>query len=143
MAQPCEIDRDAPQLAITSLEPTGWLVPPGEYGIVRAAGTGIVRRALVDHEEGMAALQRLGDPEPDSRNPAHDGRRLVRIGGGFVVLNFFAYRDRDYTAAERSARYRENKARRLKQQARAIGAKQTREVVARLKEKVDAAGSNQ
>ena len=32
---------------------------------------------------------------------------MVRINGGFLVLNYMKFRERDYTAAERSRRYRE------------------------------------
>ena len=134
MAEPYELSEPAPQLSIKSLEFTGWVVQPGWYGLIKAAGTGIVRRALVDPVEGMSALERLGEPEPDSRNPAHDGRRLVRIAGGFVVLNFMAYRERDYTGAERSKRYREQKIRKQRAQARAAGSRQTRDAVKRLQD---------
>ena len=34
---------------------------------------------------------------------------MIRIDGGFLILNFQKYRDRDYTTAERSARYRTRK----------------------------------
>lgn len=104
MAEPFELKEPAPQLEVSSLERTGWIVPPGWYGFVKAAGAGIVRRSLVDLEEGLAALGRLGAAEPDSRNTAHDGRRLVRIDGGYVVLNFMVYRARDYTRGPRHRR---------------------------------------
>lgn len=35
---------------------------------------------------------------------------MIRIDGGYLILNFIKYRERDYTAAERSKRYRERKA---------------------------------
>jgi hypothetical protein len=117
MCEPFELPEDVPQLAAKNLAPTGWTVPAGDYGLVRAAGVGIIRRAMVDLEEGLMALERLGAPEAESRNPDHDGRRLVRIGsiadigGGFLVLNYQKYRDFDYTTAERSKRYREKKKR--------------------------------
>src|SRR5207245_2482798 len=43
----------------------------------------------------------------DSRSDAHGGRRLIRIDGGYLVLNFIAYRDRDYTGATRQKAWRE------------------------------------
>ena len=54
----------------------------------------------------MAALERLGSPEPGSRSSSFDGRRLIRIDGGYLVLNYMAYRDKDHTAAERMRRMR-------------------------------------
>lgn len=107
MAEPIELKEPIAQIAITSLELTGWSVPPGWYGFVAAAGVGILHRAKVPDDVGVTALERLGQPEQSSRSPEFDGRRLVRINGGFIVLNFMKYRDRDYTAALRSARYRQ------------------------------------
>lgn len=108
MAEPRELP-DTPQIAVRTLEPTGWTVPAGWYGFVPAAGPGIVRRAGVDLVNGMAALERLGGPEPESRSQAFGGRRLVRVDGGYVLLNYMAYRERDYTAAERQRRLRERR----------------------------------
>lgn len=107
MAEPFETTVDLPQLRIRSLDTTGWLIPAGRYGLVEAAGVGILRRAGVSDEPGLSALERLGEPELSSRSQDFDGRRLVRIDGGFLVLNFQKYRDRDYTSAQRSARYRQ------------------------------------
>ena len=109
MAQPGELLEPEPQIAVDSLKETGWVVQPGWYGFVPAAGPGIIRRCGMDEAVGMAALERLGNPEPGSRSQKHDGRRMVRIDGGYLILNYMDYRDRDYTAAARSRRYRERK----------------------------------
>jgi len=107
MAEPFYTEIPLAQLEVRLLAETGWSVPPGDYGFIRAAGVGIVRQSGVDNAEGLDALERLGAPEQESRNPAHEGRRLVRVDGGFVVLNYDVYRERDYTAADRQKRYRE------------------------------------
>jgi hypothetical protein len=107
LAEPFEVMEPLPQIAVRTLDLTGFEVPPGWYGFIHAAGSGILRRALVENEAGMAALERLGAPDHESRSPEYDGRRLVRVNGGFIVLNFFKYRDRDHTAATRSKRYRD------------------------------------
>lgn len=107
MAEPHELLIPQPQIEIGSCSPSGWDVPAGWYGRVDAAGPGIVRRALVPEEAGMQALVRLGSPDPESRSADFDGRRLVRIDGGFIVLNFIKYREKDMTAAVRSKRWRE------------------------------------
>lgn len=109
MAEPFELTEPAEALQVRAIEPSGFTVPAGWYGFVRAAGIGIVNRALLDQETGMAALERLGNPDPESRSEDYDGRRLVRINGGFIVLNYFRYRDRDHTAAERQRRMRERR----------------------------------
>jgi hypothetical protein len=107
MALPHRLNEPAQAIQTRSTEPSGYMVPAGDYGLVRAAGIGIIRMALIGEEEGLAALEALASPDPHSRSTAHDGRRLVRINGGFLVLNFAAYRDRDHSAAERMRRYRE------------------------------------
>ena len=109
MAEPYELQKPMAQIEVDSMEPTGWEVPIGWYGFVRAAGAGIVRQALVPRKVGVACLKRLGAPEAESRSKAHEGRRMVRVDGGYIVLNFMLYRDKDHTSAARSKRYRDRK----------------------------------
>ena len=107
MAEPREIAQPMPQISIRNLELTGYIIPSGWYGFVPAAGIGILHRAgVLDTELGLDGLERLGAPELSSRSKEYDGRRLVRVDGGFVILNFMNYRERDHTAAARSKRYR-------------------------------------
>ncbi len=110
MAEPQEFTDPVPQINVRNLDYTGWEAPPGWYGFVPAAGIGIIARAKVEKEAGLTALEMLGKPEDTSRSQDFDGRRLIRMDGGYVVLNYMKYRDRDYTTAERSRRYRERKA---------------------------------
>jgi hypothetical protein len=114
MAEPKEYSEPEPQMQVRSLDHTGWHVPPGWYGFVPAAGAGIVATAGIEREAGFAALERLGSPDPESRSRDFDGRRVVRVDGGFVVLNFMRFREKDHTTAERSRRYREQKRARQK-----------------------------
>jgi hypothetical protein len=109
MAEPREFTAPMPQYYVDRIEQTGFSVPPGWYGFVAAAGVGIARRAFVEQDEGIRALETLGSTDPHSRSPEFEGRRLVRVDGGFIVLNFFQYRDKDYTAAERMAKLRARK----------------------------------
>jgi hypothetical protein len=107
MAEPQEFDEPIHQIAVDSMQETGFVAPAGWYGYVRAAGPGIVRRSGVEHEMGMGALRSLGEPDGESRSKRFDGRRLIRTDGGYVVLNFMNYRDKDHSGAERAKRYRE------------------------------------
>lgn len=107
MARPVTILEPTPQYKVDCLDKTGWEAPPGEYGMVDASGSGILRRAMVEHDEGFAALERLGNPDSDSRTEFHEGRRMIRIDGGYLILNFMMYREKDITGAIRQARYRQ------------------------------------
>lgn len=113
MAEPFELETDTPQIEVDTLEPTGWVVPKGWYGRVEAAGTGIIRRDGLTMEEGKVALRALCAPDPHSRSQDFDGRRLARIDGGYIVLNYFKYRDRDYGAADRMRKLRERRKQKL------------------------------
>lgn len=106
MAVPYELTEPEPQLHVDRLEETGWTVPPGWYGMVESAAAGILRNAIVERDEGLQALTKLGEPDPESRSADFEGRRLVRIDGGYLVLNFQKYRERDYGAADRMRRKR-------------------------------------
>ena len=106
MAEPFELRQEIEQLEVRELKPTGFVVPPGWYGFVEAAGIGIVNQALVKYEDGLTALEKLGAPDQNSRSQEFDGRRVVRVNHGYIVLNFMAYREKDHTTRERSRRYR-------------------------------------
>ena len=112
MAEPRNYKDPVPQIAVDSLEPTGWVAPAGWYGYIGAAGIGIVNRASMEKSVGMECLRVLGSPEIESRSQEFEGRRLIRIDGGYLVLNYQRYRDHDYSAAERM---REMRARRKDQ----------------------------
>ncbi len=106
MAEPMEFDEPQRQIEVDSLDHTDFEAPPGWYGFVPAASFGIINRAGVDMEAGMVAIRKLGQPEIESRSPEFEGRRMIRINGGFLILNYMKYRDKDYTAKDRMARLR-------------------------------------
>jgi hypothetical protein len=111
-ARPFELRAPSPALAIRSLDPhpSGFVVPPGWYGFVRVSPAKLLEiDGIDDADSGAPALEALADRDDDSRSREHDGRRLVRVDGGFVVLNYFVYRDRDYTAAERMRALRQRR----------------------------------
>ena len=106
MAMPFELQNAMPQLEVRTLAETGWIVPVGWYGLVEASGKGIVQRDGMAVEAGLAALEQLCAPDPDSRSRDFDGRRMARVDRGYLILNYFNYRDKDYTAADRMRRLR-------------------------------------
>lgn len=106
MARPIELSEPVEALQVRNLDRLGVAIPAGWYGLVEASGIGIATRSGLSVEAGLAALDILSSPDPDSRTPDFEGRRMVRIPGGWLVLNFMRYRERDYRAAERMRRYR-------------------------------------
>ena len=88
MARPVLLEQPTEGIAVKKIEPLGFTVPPGEYGFVAAASTGIIHQAGLPRERGIEALARLAEQDGDSRTPDHEGRRLVRVDGGFIVLNY-------------------------------------------------------
>ena len=109
MAEPCQFKEPQQQIEVDSLKTTGFFAPAGWYGFVQAAGIGIVNRAGVPREDGMEALRKLCAPEVESRSQEFDGRRMIRINGGYLILNFMKYRDKDHTAADRQRKLRERR----------------------------------
>lgn len=89
------------------------LVVANAEGIVEASVGGLAHLARVSKPECRAALDILEGPDDDSRSPEHEGRRVERFDGGWLVLNHAKYRarqtDRNAATAERMRRYRERK----------------------------------
>lgn len=47
----------------------------------------LANRARISVEDTEKALECLMGPDPNSANPANDGRRVERVPGGFMILN--------------------------------------------------------
>jgi hypothetical protein len=106
MAEPHELTAHS-EVIDADMKPAGWFIPPGWYGLAPVSSAGIIARSMLPRDDARRALLKLTEPDPESRGRDFDGRRLARIDGGWIVLNYMAYRDRDYTGAERARRYRE------------------------------------
>lgn len=82
-------------------------------GVVEASVPGLADAARKSIPETEAALARLTDPDPYSRTPDHEGRRIEAVRGGWRLLNHAIYREKASTedarekAAARQARKRE------------------------------------
>jgi len=61
-------------------------------------------------DEVHAALSKLEMPDPESRSLEAEGRRIRRVDGGFLVINYLKYRGRSLkeAEAERKRLYRQN-----------------------------------
>jgi len=75
----------------------------------------LARRAVLDLDITEAAVKVLESPDPDSSDPEHDGRRIERVPGGWMVLNARKYHSLTTRAIakkksnERVKRFREKK----------------------------------
>lgn len=84
-----------------------------QHGELQASVPGLARRAGVSLDAATDAIGRLSSPDPHSRTPDHEGRRIARIDGGWEILNHAKYRrmasldERKEKAAIRQARFRE------------------------------------
>jgi hypothetical protein len=61
-------------------------------GVVEGAIPGIAHLARVSVEDASAAIQKFQSPDPYSRTPDHEGRRIEPVNGGWRLLNFDKYR---------------------------------------------------
>lgn len=82
-------------------------------GLVRATAPGISHEARIPIEKTREAIAVFEAPDPDSRTPDNDGRRIQRVDGGYQIVNYIKYREtrdadtRRQQQAEASQRYRE------------------------------------
>lgn len=76
-------------------------------GLVEATAPVIARRANLSIDRTRKAIGTLEAPDPDSRSTEDDGRRIQRIDGGYEIINYLKYREKDHTNAERQRRHRE------------------------------------
>lgn len=76
----------------------------------------LANRAMVTPEEAEKAVATLEAPDAESGIKAHEGRRIERVDGGWIVMNAGTYRDvvtraeRQRMNRERVARFRAKKA---------------------------------
>lgn len=67
-------------------------------------------RAKVSLEAARVAVEKFQAPDPDSGNPANEGRRIERVPGGWMILNASYYREL-FSRAIKRERTRERVAR--------------------------------
>jgi hypothetical protein len=64
-----------------------------EQGFVEfASPANVAHRAIVPLKDTIKALKALEGPDENSSDPDHEGRRLEKVPGGWVVLNAAKYR---------------------------------------------------
>ena len=80
-----------------------FLLLADEEGFVKGVESGIARRACVSKQECRVALEVLSAPDIESQDQDHGGRRLEKVEGGWVVLNYKKYREIRTKKQEREA----------------------------------------
>ena len=63
-------------------------------GVVEASVPGLAHFAGVTIEEAEVALRKFLSPDPYSRSPEHEGRRIEVVDGGWRLLNHAKYREK-------------------------------------------------
>jgi hypothetical protein len=97
MARPITLIGPREAIDCLSDEPLELQVPAGFYGFVDASASGIIHQARVDREDGAGALRKLQSPDRASSSKVLEGRRLLHVEGGFILVNFNLYRDKDFS----------------------------------------------
>lgn len=69
------------------------LVMADEHGFVRGVEKALAHRAVVTQDECRRALELLEAPDLESQTQEFGGRRIERVEGGWMVLNYAKYRE--------------------------------------------------
>jgi hypothetical protein len=78
-------------------------------GFVAASRSGLMRASNVTEEQFNSAIEKLESPDPDSRTPDYEGRRIKKIEGGWKVLNFLKYRQYTYSDSPEALKKRKQR----------------------------------
>jgi hypothetical protein len=93
-------------------------------GIVNAAVPGLAHAAHVTLDECQQALAVLSGPDPFSRTPTLEGRRIVQVdSGGWRVVNHEKYRELPSKAERRAYKRHHEQERRERQRVSGNGRK--------------------
>lgn len=84
-------------------------IPTGHYGLVSASHEGLIARAGLTQEAGVKAVTKLCSTDPLEMFIPFGGRAMVRIVGGFLLLNYTQYRLHDPGSYDRVKRWREKR----------------------------------
>lgn len=90
-------------------------------GIVKHTRPAIAHGSGVPRAEVNRILEQFAAPDPDSRTPDDEGRRIAFVEDGILILNYDRYKNRDYSTP-RAKRYDErNPGRKHRKDKRATG----------------------
>ena len=63
-------------------------------GYVKAAPSGLARAANVPVKDCQRALDVFQEPDEESFTKEHEGRRIEKVEGGWLLLNYEKYREK-------------------------------------------------
>lgn len=85
------------------------LAKAGADGVARITAPALALLCRVTPERANEILDQFSKPEKHSRTQRDDGRRIQRVDGGYLVLNYAMYRDHDYGASIRMRKLRNSR----------------------------------
>lgn len=77
------------------------LAKADKNGLVNIAPSALARVANVPLPVCLKALERFQQPDPESRTPSNEGRRLAKTEEGWLILNYATYRAKEYSQQRR------------------------------------------
>lgn len=90
----------------------GFLALADQHGVVLGTPKRMAEILRVPYEDFEAAMEKFTSPDPESSSPENEGRRVAKIDGGWLVLNYVKYRARAESGeGSRAPYYREYRAR--------------------------------
>ena len=78
-------------------------------GIARVSATFLSAACYLPLETVREALDKFSRPDPDSRSVSSDGRRAVRVDGGYRIINYEKYREFSYSMTPEAIRQRKSR----------------------------------
>lgn len=78
-------------------------------GFVSSSRSGLLRMANIPEADFDIAINILESPDKDSRSPEHEGRRILKCDGGWIVLNYKRYREFTYSGSKEAIKKRKQR----------------------------------
>jgi hypothetical protein len=91
------------------------LAMANQNGIVPATAPGISSVAFVSLNETRKAIALLEAPDPDSKSLENEGKRICRVEGGYLILNYDKYRSFNYSMKDEAVYMREYREKKKKE----------------------------
>jgi hypothetical protein len=74
-------------------------------GVAEGAVPGLASLCRMSVDETQTALAKLSAPDPYSRTPEYEGRRIAPVDGGWLIINYLKYREKGQLKEGSRAKY--------------------------------------